>query len=122
MTSSVLKIKSVGSHRAGKRVSPPVLLCNVDQEPFAPQEITWPSVLVRLACTRVIPMELKDVRKSIAWKMMIAPRTSIVTDFLIPAWMYAKLEFAETLPSAPWKIIATDAHAHQDFNLTLHPK
>ena len=53
---------------------------------------------------------------------MIALPASIVTDSLIPAWMCAKQEFAETLPSVSWKITVIDAPAHQDFNLTLHPK
>ena len=121
--SSVLRIRYVGCPKAEKLAFPLVLLYNVDLEQFALQETMWPSVLVLQDCSLVIHMEApKDVRKSIAWKMMIALPASIVTDSLIPAWMCAKLEFAETLLSVSWKITVTDAPAHQDFNLTLHPK
>ena len=65
--SSVLRIKYVGCRKAGKLAFPLVLLCNVDQEQFAQQEIMWPSVLVLQDCSLVIHMEVpKDVRKSIA--------------------------------------------------------
>ena len=65
--SSVLRIRYAGCPKAEKLAFPLVLLCNVDQEQFAPQEIMWPSVLVLQDCSLVIHMEaLKDVRKSIA--------------------------------------------------------
>ena len=90
-------------------------------EPFAPPEITWPSVLVLQDCSLVIPMA-RDVLRLIASKTTTVPPISTAIDFPILVWMSVKREFVETKLYAQLRTIVTDALAHQDFNLTLHPK
>ena len=80
---NVQKTKFVDCRKEENLVSQLVLLCNVEQELFALQEIMLPSVHVLRDYLQEILMEL-DVNKSTVLKMMTVLMTSIVTGFLTP--------------------------------------
>ena len=80
---NVPKTKFVDCRKEENLVSQLVLLCNVEQELFALQEIMLPSVHVLRDYLQEILMEL-DVNKSTVLKMMTVLMTSIVTGFLTP--------------------------------------